>query len=194
MSKPLKNKASPKNALQAQLLKAGLVDEKKLKKTNGQQDHAKRTGEATLNDELAQEIEARKQAEQARQAAIEADKKQQRDAQDHAQRLGQILKRHGIRKQDGDQPFQFIDEGKIKKLYFSQQMYNQIVNGQLLIAVFQGQHYFLPYPLYERVHTLWPDAIIVNNRKASDAQENAPATEVEDDPYAAYVIPDDLMW
>ena len=185
-----------KNALQAQLLKAGLVDQKKIKKANAQHDHARRTGEVTLKDELAADVAARQAAERDKALRIEAEKKQQREQHEHHQRLGQILSRHAVKKQNGEQAFQFIDQGKIKKLYLSQTQYNQVVNGQLVIASYGGQHFLLPYPLYDRIQPLWPDAIIVNHRQPAlqTDQDNAPATAVEDDPYAAYAIPDDLIW
>ena len=55
-----------KNALQAQLLKAGLVDSKKAKKLSKQSQHAKRTGDA-------ENIEAKKALAEAQAKQREKD-------------------------------------------------------------------------------------------------------------------------
>ena len=63
-----------KNALQAQLLKAGLVDNKKAKKLSKQEVHEQRTGqsnEAEIKAKIAQDQEQK----QARDHAIEQEKK-----------------------------------------------------------------------------------------------------------------------
>ena len=63
-----------KNALQAQLLKAGLVDNKKAKKLSKQAVHEKRTGDST-DAEIKAKIEQDKQAKLAKDQAIELEKK-----------------------------------------------------------------------------------------------------------------------
>ena len=67
-----------KNALQAQLLKAGLVDNKKAKQISKQSQHAKRTGDAenvaakkALAEAQAQKIAKDQQLNQERQQQLE---------------------------------------------------------------------------------------------------------------------------
>ena len=62
-----------KNALQAQLLKAGLVDNKKAKKLSKQAQHEQRTGQ---NDDaiIKANIDRAKQEKLAKDQALDADK------------------------------------------------------------------------------------------------------------------------
>ena len=68
-------------------------------------------------------------------------------------------------------------------------VFDQIVAGRIAIARLDEQYPLLPRALAERIAERAPEAIIVCNDKSAAAQ-----TVDEDDPYAAYVIPDDLMW
>ncbi len=45
----------------------------------------------------------------------------------------QMIQQHKIRDTDGEVAYQFLD-GKIKKVYINQQIYNALVAGSLVIA------------------------------------------------------------
>lgn len=175
-----------KNALQAQLLKAGLVDSKKAKKLSKQAQHAKRTGDSA-------EIEVKKALAEAQAQKAEKDRllNQQRQQQLEEKMLKaniiQMIKQHQLVDTAGDVTYQFVDTGKIKKLNLSQKLFDQIVAGHVVIAYSDDGYALLPRPLADRINSKMGGFIVVCNDK-SEAELN------EDDPYAAYAIPDDLMW
>ena len=100
----------------------------------------------------------------------------------------QMINQHKIRDTDGEISYQFIDDSKIKKVYINQQIYNALVAGSLVIARENESYAFLPKALADRINSKMEGFIIVNN-----SEKNEETTD-EEDPYAAYVIPDDLMW
>ena len=176
-----------KNALQAQLLKAGLVDAKKAKKINQQQQHALKTGSS--DDEVKKAL-AQAQAEKlARDQALNRERQQALEEKTQAANIRQMLVQHQIQHTAGDVAYQFVDAGKIKKIYVTQEIYNQIVLGRIAIARLNEQYPLLPRILADKIAERAPEVIIIRNEKTT-------ATQVtdEEDPYAAYVIPDDLMW
>lgn len=175
-----------KNALQAQLLKAGLVDDKKAKQINKQNQHAKRTGEQTdaqikqaLLDAKAKKLEKDQQLNQEKQRQLE-----EKTAKAN---IVQMIKQHQITETSGDIGYQFIDNGKVKKVYLTQKIYDQVVAGQVAIARLEESYALLPRPLADRINQKQQGFMVVLNDKSSNLVD-------EDDPYAAYVIPDDLMW
>ncbi len=176
-----------KNALQAQLLKAGLIDSKKAKKINQQQQHAKKTGQS--DNEVRVALEKAAAEKLARDQALNKERQKALEAKTQHANIRQMLSQHQIKDTQGDVPYQFIDEKKIKKIYVSQMVFDQIVAGHIAIARLDEQYPLLPRALAERIAERAPEAIIVCNDKSAAAQ-----TVDEDDPYAAYVIPDDLMW
>ncbi|TSH73170.1 DUF2058 domain-containing protein [Acinetobacter sp. RF15A] len=176
-----------KNALQAQLLKAGLVDNKKAKKLSKQAVHAKRTGDSS-EAEIKAKIAQDQQEKLAKDQAIERAKKAQLQEKELQAAIVQMINQHKIRDTDGEISYQFIDNDKIKKVYINQQIYNALVAGSLVIARDNTQYAFLPKALAERINAKMEGFILVNN-----SEKNEKITD-EEDPYAAYVIPDDLMW
>ncbi len=176
-----------KNALQAQLLKAGLVDNKKAKKLSKQAIHEKRTGDSS-EAEIKAKIEQAKQEKLAKDQAIEQEKKAALHEKELKAAIMQMINQHKIRDTDGEIAYQFIDDSKIKKVYLNQQIYNALVAGSLVIARENDSYAFLPKALADRINAKMEGFIIVNN-----SEKNEQTTD-EEDPYAAYVIPDDLMW
>ncbi|AWV86266.1 DUF2058 domain-containing protein [Acinetobacter radioresistens] len=176
-----------KNALQAQLLKAGLVDNKKAKKLSKQAQHEQRTGQS---DEAAlkAKIEHEKQEKLAKDQALNQEKQRQLEEKTLKANIVQMISHHKIKETDGDITYQFIDEGKIKKVYISQQVYNALVSGSLMIARDNGSYAYLPKALAEKIDARMEGFILHNSTQANDQSTD------EEDPYAAYVIPDDLMW
>lgn len=176
-----------KNALQAQLLKSGLVDNKKAKKLSKQAQHENRTGQSNQAD-LKASIEQSQLEKQNKDQQLNAEKQRQLEEKTLKANIIQMIGQHKIRNTDGDMVYQFIDENKIKKVYLNQQVYNALVNGTLVIAK-ENEHYaYLPQVLAERIEQKMEGFILWNK-----SEDNQQSTD-EEDPYAAYVIPDDLMW
>ena len=177
-----------KNALQAQLLKAGLVDQKKAKKLSKQATHEQRTGQ---NDDavIKAGIEQSKQEKLAKDQALDQEKQRVLEQKTLKASIIQMIKQHKIHPTDGDVVYQFIDENKIKKVYLAQQVYNGLVAGSLLIAKDQDSYAYLPKALAEKIEQKMTGFILLNQQ----SEQNTQMTD-EEDPYAAYVIPDDLMW
>lgn len=175
-----------KNALQAQLLKAGLVDSQKAKKLSKQSAHAKRTGDddninskKVLAAAQAKKVEKDQKLNQQKQRALD-------DKMLNAN-IVQMIKQHQIPDTQGEVDYQFVDHTKIKKIHVTQKFYEQIVAGHVVIARLEDSYALLPRPLADRINAKLEGFIVVSNDKSK--------VEVEDDdPYAAYVIPDDLMW
>lgn len=176
-----------KNALQAQLLKAGLVDPKKAKQINKQTEHAKRQGEQS-DAEVKQALQ--QAASDKQRKDLELNQQRQRELEEKTLKANivQMINQHKLTDTDGDITYQFIDQGKIKKLYVGQKIYDQIVAGHVAIANANNHYNLLPRPLAEKINQRCEGFIVVLNQQSN--QE----TVDEEDPYAAYVIPDDLMW
>jgi uncharacterized protein len=178
-------------SLADQLLGAGLVDQKKVQKAKQEkrketrQQHKSKT---VLPDEtqvrLAQE--RAEKAERDRKLNLQRVEAEQQKAM-RAQ-VKQMLEHSGITI-SGEIRFNFTDprNKKIKQMYVSKQVQEQLASGLLAICA-DGQRYILvPRNIADKIAERFADAIIFLADKASDAQ-------AEDDPYKDYPVPDDLMW
>ena len=179
------------NSLFDQLKKSGLVDEKKAKKAkhsqyiNKKQKNKKgataQLDEATL---LAQKAQAEK-VERDRQLNLA--KKDEVERKAIAAQIKQLIETNRVDDRDGDVVYNFTDARVVKHIYISEQAHKHLMSGRLAIAKLGEK--------YELVPTAVADKIKQRDEKCIIICEQSAETELtEDNPYAAYSIPDDLMW
>ena len=179
-------------SLQDQLLKAGLVD----KKTAKQIDKDKRKQKKVANKSSAPQVDETKlAAERARAEKAERDRALNAQRQAAAQQkaiaaqIKQLIERNkqpkGANGKD-DVAYHFTFEKKVKKIYVSSAVQEHLTAGRLLI-VGEGEHFELvPKVVAEKIAERNPNMVV-------QPPEGSTAVD-EDDPYAEYQIPDDLMW
>lgn len=177
-------------SLQDQLLKAGLIDQKKAKQANKekrkQQNVARRAVEAPV-DEIRQQAELarQEQAEHSRQMNRQREQALQQKA--IAAQIRQLIENHRQPKGDGDVEYHFTDGKFIRKIRVSGRVQQLIMRG-LLVIVRAGENYELvPAIVADKIAQRDAQVIIRVEKLAEPAVD-------EDDPYKDYVIPDDLMW
>lgn len=176
-------------SLQDQLLKAGLADEKKAKEINKE----KRKQAKQLPKGQTQVNEAREQAratlaEQAqRDRELAAAQRERADKKAIAAQIKQLIAMNRIARDGGDVPYQFTDGSKIKKLYVTSTLQNQLANGIIAIVRLEGNYELVPAQVAEKIAQRDAECVLQHNTRDTDTVE-------EDDPYADYQIPDDLMW
>lgn len=176
------------NAFKEQLLKAGLADPKKLKAAKKQQ-HQQRV-QAGKSQKVVNEAtllaEQRRQEQVARDQELNRQKQEQLQKKAIAAQVKQLIEQNTI-KTSGELAFNFTDGNLIKRIYVNTKLQNELTRG-LLAVVRQGEHYVLvPAAIAEKIAQREPDCVVVRHDRQQQTVE-------EDDPYAAYQIPDDLMW
>lgn len=179
-------------SLQEQLLKAGLVKEKQLQKSRSekrkqtrQQLHSKAgvvdPGKEAAKRALAESAE--RDRELARQHNSAAESKA------IAAQIRQIITMNRLPKNSGDIAYNFVDNKKIKTLYVDQPKIAHLSQGRLAIVKLDEQYEIVPQSAALKIQTRDPSFIIVCNE-----QQDSVAGVDEDDPYADFKVPDDLMW
>lgn len=178
------------NALQEQLLKAGLASKQKIRDVKTQK---RRNRKANVDDGSAA---LKEQVAAQRKAQAEKDKALNEERFAIAQERGQVRALvHEVKKlaiglpKDAETKFNYTLDNKIYSVYVNDKLQQQLLKGQLGIVRLEDSSFLVPHKLAERVNLLVPQWC----GYLWSAQDSAPVVE-EDDPYADYVIPDDLMW
>jgi uncharacterized protein YaiL (DUF2058 family) len=179
-------------SLQEQLLKAGLTDEKTVKQANKEKRKQKKQ-QRHSKDKPVDEVKAQAQQALVEKAQRSRELAQQQNAQAEKKAItAQIRQLIEINKQSragAEIPYNFTDGKHIKKLLVNAQMQAHLANGKLAIVKLGESYELVPGPVAEKVGQRDPGAVILRNQVSATAIEDA-----EDDPYADYKIPDDLMW
>ncbi len=177
------------NSLFDQLQKSGLIDTKKAKqavKDKRKQDKIQRNSKQPVIDNNKQ------QAVQAKAEKTEKDKQLNQQRNEKAQRkafaaqIKQLIEMNAI-ETSGEQQFNFTDGKHIKRIYVDTAQIGRLSRGVVAIVKLGDKYIIVPSPVAERIAERDPERIIFKADKDPEIAE-------EDDPYADYQIPDDLMW
>lgn len=176
-------------SLQDQLLKAGLIDAKKAKTIEKEQ--RKQTKVQHKSKEKALDP-VKQAAEEARLLKLQKDQElnAQRNAQAQQKAIAaQIKQLIELNKQSrtGDIAYNFTDGKTVKKILINAALQKALLNGQLAIAKLGDGYELVPHQIANKI--IERDASYIVSQAKLDKQIAA-----EDDPYADYQIPDDLIW
>ncbi|AIW15711.1 DUF2058 domain-containing protein [Vibrio tubiashii] len=171
-----------KLTLQEQMLKAGLVNEKKLKK-------AKKGSKKSRVQarEVKAAVEENKRQQQERDKALSEEQKEQRLSKEIKAQIKQLIEMNTIDQKDGEIKYNFTDGTLVKAIYVEQLIRDQLAKGILSIARTDETYVVIPSSVAKKI-AMRDESVII--------EQNAPAEDIpaEDDPYADFVVPDDLMW
>jgi hypothetical protein len=176
-------------SLQDQFLKAGLVDKNKVKQANQEKSKQKklerRTGTETVDEaRLAAQEAQRKNAERARELNAQRDAAAAQKA--IMAQIAQMVQVNRQSKGGGDIAYNYTFNNKIERIYVSAAIQAHLIAGRLVIVVLNGTAELVPKVIADKIAER-DAALVVRVKKPAQAVD-------EDDPYAAYQIPDDLMW
>ncbi|MBU1568507.1 MAG: DUF2058 domain-containing protein [Proteobacteria bacterium] len=178
-------------SFQEQMLKLGLVEKKKVNEAKKEQ-HQKKKQQVGKNvvvvDEnvlLAQQAMEKKKA-RARELNLEREAKFKKRA-DEA-RIRQLVEEYKLAKDDKGIAYRFNVRGTIQRIFVTQEMADKLSHGQLGIVVLADKSEVIPRSIVEKIQA-------INNKLFVSL--NAPQSKTDpdpEDPYAAFKVPDDLMW
>ena len=179
------------SSLQDQLLKAGLVDKKKANKASKE----KRKSQKLQNKSKEVVVDETKEAAaKARSEKFERDKQLNEERKAAAEvkaiaaQIKQLIAMNRQPKGGGDDAvgYNFTDGKHIKKIYVTALTQKQLANGRLAIAKLGEDYEIVPAVVADKIKQRDETVVLSQQAVNTDVEE--------DDPYADYQIPDDLMW
>ncbi|MFC1749907.1 DUF2058 domain-containing protein [Pseudomonadota bacterium] len=179
------------NSLFDQLKKSGLVDKGKAQKAK--RDQYKNKQQKNKKGSSGQTDEAKLLAEKAHAEKVERDRKLNQERKEAAEKkavaaqIKQLIETNRVENRDGELIYNFTDGSVVKRLYVSEQVRKQVAAGRLAIARLGEGYELVPLPVAEKIMQR-DDQCIILCEQTSEPEPD------EDDPYADYHIPDDLMW
>lgn len=177
------------SSLQEQLLKSGVVDKKKAKYIEQEKRKQKKKtpkGQAQLNEAIEEAI-ANREEKVARDRELSRQLNEKAERKAVAAQIKQLIEVNRIDRNDGEISYQFTDGKKIHKIHVTALLQTQLSNGLIAIIKLGDQYELVPSPVAEKIAQRDESRIILQNQASKDSGD-------EDDSYADYQIPDDLMW
>jgi uncharacterized protein YaiL (DUF2058 family) len=177
------------NSFGDQFLKAGLVNKTQLskaQKSKKKQEKLRNKQKIEVVDEAA--LAARQAAEDKAARDRELNRRQKEEAERRAiqAQVRQLVELNRVPRDDGELGYNFQDGKAIRKIFVTEAMHDKLARGLLAIARLDDGYEVIPSAVAEKI-MLRDASCIVSN--ATTRLESG-----EDDPYADYKVPDDLMW
>jgi len=174
-------------SLQDQLRQAGLANQKQVvsaRKAKNTKEKMQRKGQEVV-DETAELVKQRDADKLARDRALNEQKNKAAQEKAVQAQIKQLVELNAISER-GDIEFRFDHAGTIKTLLLDNDVRNALIKGQLAIVGQTENLSIVPAKvarkIAERDHG-WQ--VLLNSRTEETA---------DDDDYADYAVPDDLMW
>ena len=176
-------------SLRDQLLKAGLVNEKQAKQVGKEKQKQKRLEhKGQVEKDESQKLAAQQAMAEKAARDQELNRQQQEKAEQKARaaQIKQLIEVSRLPKLTTEDYYNFVDDKKVKRLSVNTLMRDKLSRGSLAIVRHGGGYEVIPREAALKIQERDARRIVLLNTptEAPDA----------DDPYAAYQVPDDLMW
>lgn len=177
------------NSLHDQLLRSGLVDEKRLnkaKKEKYKQTKAQKQSKAPVVDEVAQAAAQRQAEKIARDRALDQQRKQGAEHKAVQAQIRQLIEMNRIAFDEDGVAYSFEHDKRVQRIFVAQSVRDQLARGRVAIVSLDERYALVPAAVAQKIASR--DAHYLVSCHVEDK------TVDEDDPYADYQVPDDLMW
>jgi uncharacterized protein YaiL (DUF2058 family) len=176
-------------SLRDQLLKAGLVNEKQAKQVGKEQQKKQRLEQkGHIEKDESQKLAAQQAMAEKAARDQELNRQQQEKVEQKARaaQIKQLIEVSRLPKLTTEGYYNFVDDKKVKRLSVNALVRNKLSSGSLAIVRHGGGYEVIPREAALKIQERDAQRVVLLNSptEAPDA----------DDPYAAYQVPDDLMW
>lgn len=186
-----------KLSLQEQLLKSGLIgtgQARAVKSEKHKQAKQQQHNKAVSVDDLKEKAQKSRLEQAERDRELNQQRKQDEERKQLVAQVKQLIEQNRIPQSNAasDQldvsiTYHFTDHDKVKALYVSKSMRDQITQGHLAIVRLGKQYEIVSAEVADKIKRRDESSVIVFNVLASEVDN-------QEDPYAAYQVPDDLTW
>lgn len=175
------------SSLQDQFLKMGLVNKKKYNESK--KSRHKKVVKAEAKDNEIAEMAKQALVEKKKQAQQHNKKRQaEQQAKEATAKARQLIETHKISYEEGSIAYNFKDNTTIKKIFLPQKAIDSLAQGKSGIVKLAGEYQFVPADIIYKIRALNNKMIVLFNSPSANKGND------EDDPYAEFEVPDDLMW
>jgi len=178
-------------SLQDQLMKSGLINKQKAKQAQTEKrrkaKQKKKKGSVEITEaqrEIDLQKECQKQQDLEKNQAIQA----ALDERAAHGKLIQMIAQHCEKDYQGEIDYHFTYDNKVKRIAINDSTQQRLVNGSLAICVLNEEFYLINKEATEKLAEIDSSVLVALHEKVDVDSID------EDDPYAEFAIPDDLIW
>ncbi len=187
-------------SLRDQLLRAGLATEKQARDAERSVQEQQQRRQHLAKPKRQQPSEQTLSAQRAAQAKAQRDQELNRQQQAKTERTArlaqvrQLIEQNRLPKLESEEYYSFVDGRRIKRIAVDGALRARLSQGELQVVRCDGRYDLVSAEVAARIAERDPRAVMsAASKGAQDAPDAQSATAGAAD-YAAYAVPDDLMW
>lgn len=178
-------------SLQEQLMKSGLINKQKAKQAQTEKRRkAKQKKKKGTVEVSAVQVAINDQKNQQKQQDLDKNRETQAqlDARAAHGKLIQMIAQHCEKNYQGEIDYHFTFENKVKRIAVNEKTQQGLINGSLAICVLNDEFYLINKEAATKLSEIDASVLVALHEKVEVSEVE------EDDPYAEFAIPDDLIW
>jgi len=178
-----------RNALQEQLLKAGLAKKSKVDQVAREQAKARQGKAPRPAGDEAVDVERQRLEKAERDRALAAERNAQARAAELRAQARQIIAQSGQRPEGGIE-YRFTDGAVIRSVPVDLATRAQLARGALVIVRQDEGYALLPRAAADKLRERAPELVVVDHASTGPAASDGG----DDEYYSRFKVPDDLVW
>tara|TARA_R110001583_G_scaffold188860_3_gene351335 strand:+ start:24070 stop:24612 length:543 start_codon:yes stop_codon:yes gene_type:complete len=178
-------------SLQEQLMKSGLINKQKAKQAQTDKRRKAKQKKKKGTVEVSEvQLAINEKAKQQKQQDLEKNKETQLELAARAAhgKLIQMIAQHCEKDYLGDIDYHFTFAQKVKRIAINEQTQQSLILGRLAICVLNDEFYLINKEAAQILADIDASVLVALHEKVDKEEMD------EDDPYAEFAIPDDLVW
>ena len=154
------------NSFQDQLLKAGLVNKKQVKKAKHEKRvkrKKKKGAQVAVEQTAPKESQARQEqlAQEERNRELNRQRNLEKQKREQEAQIRQLIQENPVTLDEHGEPYYFAHENRVKKVYASEAQIKQLSKGQLAIVQLDDFYQVIPGHVAEQIAKRDREALIV---------------------------------
>lgn len=177
------------STLQDQFLKMGLVDKKQANTVKKAQ-HKQKTGLGSKEKNNETKIQAQQTLAEKKQhdKLLNQKRNETLREQETIAQIRQLIETNRVPMEEGKTPYNFNDNNTIKRIFLHKETIEQLSRGDLAIVRQAGEYQIIPAGVADKVMKFNKKLVVVFHTPKKSSSPD------QDDPYADFQIPEDLIW
>ncbi len=148
------------NPFQDQLLKAGLVSKKQAKKVKREKHLSRKQNKATSPSVISTKAREEQAAQAKRSRELDLKRTEENRQREQKAQVKQLIEKNRLELDDRGEPYHFVEQKKIQRIFVADEMADQLSRGQLAIVKLGDSYEVVPAKVARQVATRDKEAVI----------------------------------
>jgi uncharacterized protein YaiL (DUF2058 family) len=149
------------NPLRDQLLKAGLATKKQANRAEHEKRVSRQQNKGNDSTAVSDTVREQQAALAMRNRELNRQRIEEERLRERQAQVKQLIETNRLRKDDRGEPYHFVEQNKIKRIFVSEEMTDQLSRGELAIVKLGSSYEVVPAKVARQIASRDPEAVVV---------------------------------